>query len=381
LAIAHGVGPIFYEQNRVKITGERYNTAWLILSGINTSVGGCAAGITNASDFGRYGKSRRIYALSTFLSAVVVGSLVALIGLVATAAGQKAYGEIFWNPPDLFMMMMDNGHGTAKSRAGIFIVSLLLLLTNMFQNICGNAVAGGIDLSGLFPRYINIRRGAALTFLFAWVVQPWQLINKATTLLSVLSSFGVFLGPLIGIMAADYYLVRHRKLKLHDLYYTHSSYWYNGGVNWRVFPAWFAGWGPTIGGLIMSNDPTMTQNDGLLKVYSISFFVGMYILLLKQNKLFFPRHHLFSNNVRLGFFASFLVFFATNKIWPPPEPGTFDNQDFYGTFTEEEGKRLGVSTLSIEVDTVEDKTASSTVAEILVSQTAVARLRSWFKKS
>lgn len=274
VCIAHGVGPIFHQQNEVVTKTSIYNTAWLVIGGINTSVGGCAAGITNASDFGRYGKSRRIYALATFLSAVVVGSLVALIGLAVAAAGQKAYGEVYWNPPDIFLQMIKNGHGSAKSRAGMFICSFLLLLTNMFQNICGNAVAGGIDLSGIFPRYINIRRGAMITFLFAWVVQPWQLINRATTLLSVLSSFSVFLGPLVGIMAADYYLVRNRRVKLRDFYYAHSSYWYTGGFNWRVFPAWLAGWGPTVGGLIMSVNSKVEQNHGLLKLYQISFFVG-----------------------------------------------------------------------------------------------------------
>jgi hypothetical protein len=30
-------------------------------------------------------------------------------------------------------------------------------------------VAGGIDLAGLFPRYIDIRRGAIITFVAAWV--------------------------------------------------------------------------------------------------------------------------------------------------------------------------------------------------------------------
>lgn len=278
LAIAKGVGPIFYQPNTVAASGSPFNTGWLIVGGITTATSGTAAGITNASDFGRYGKSRRIYALATFLSAILVGSIIGLVGLTATAAGQKAYGVVYWNPPDLFMKMMDNGHGSAKSRAGIFIVCLLLLFTNMFQNICGNAVAGGIDLSGLLPRYINIRRGALITLVCAWVVQPWQLVNRATTFLTVLSSFGVFLGPLIGIMAADYYLIRQRKLKLHDLYFAHSTYWFTGGVNWRAFPAWILGWAPLVPGLIMSVNPQVTQVDGLLKLYHLNFLVGKFYM-------------------------------------------------------------------------------------------------------
>jgi nucleobase:cation symporter-1, NCS1 family len=66
----------------------------------------------------------------------------------------------------------------------------------MFENIVGNAVAGGIDLAGTVPKYINIRRGAFITFIAAWICQPWQLANRATAFISVLSSFAVFLGKL-----------------------------------------------------------------------------------------------------------------------------------------------------------------------------------------
>lgn len=54
-----------------------------------------------------------------------------------------------------------------RARAAVFILALGFGLTSMFENICGNAVAGGIDLAGLFPRYINIRRGAIITFVAA----------------------------------------------------------------------------------------------------------------------------------------------------------------------------------------------------------------------
>ena len=119
--------------------------------------------------------------------------------------------------------------------------------------VCGNAVAGGIDLAGLFPRYINIRRGAIITFVAAWIVQPWQLINRATTFIAVLSSFSVFLAPIIGVMACDYYILRNRKVKLSHLYRTKdSSYWFWHGINWRTIPSWLCGWAPTVGGLIVT---------------------------------------------------------------------------------------------------------------------------------
>lgn len=179
------------------------------------------------------------------------------------------------NPPDLLLKMMDNGNGSSKSRAGVFFLAAGFAFTAMFENICGNAIAGGIDLAGLFPRYINIRRGAIITFVAAWIVQPWQLINKATTFVAVLSSFSVFLAPIIGIMACDYYLLRQRRIRLSHLYRTHdSSYYFAKGFNWRAIPAWICGWAPTIGGLVVTVRGDMAPPRPLVQLYFMAFLIG-----------------------------------------------------------------------------------------------------------
>jgi NCS1 family nucleobase:cation symporter-1 len=98
-------------------------------------------------------------------------------------------------------------------------------------------VAGGIDLAGLFPRYVDIGRGAILTFVAAWVCQPWQLVNEAANLVSVLSSFSVFLSPIMGVMVVDFYLLRKGRIRVSHLYRTKdTAYSYTKGVNWRVIP-------------------------------------------------------------------------------------------------------------------------------------------------
>lgn len=248
------------------------------MAGINQSLGGLAAGITNGSDFSRYATARRHYVIGTITSCLVTGILVSLIGLVTAAAAQKIYGEVYWNPPDLLMVMMDNGNGSSKARAGVFFLSAGFAFTAMFENICGNAIAGGIDLAGLFPRYIDIRRGAIITFLAAWIVQPWQLINRATTFIAVLSSFSVFLAPMIGIMACDYYILRKRRIRLSHLYRTEdSSYYFWKGVNWRAIPAWICGWAPTIGGLIVTVRMDPSPPRPLVQLYYMAFLIGQYL--------------------------------------------------------------------------------------------------------
>lgn len=277
LSTAKGVGPLLNTGAAVP-EGSQWNISWLIMAGINQTVGGVAAGITNGSDFSRYARNWRAYVIGTMTSGWITGVLVCLVGLVTTSASQKIYAAVYWNPPDLLMRMMENGDGSSAARAGVFFLAFGFGLSSMFENICGNAVAGGIDLAGLWPRYINIRRGAIITFVAAWIVQPWQLVNRATTFIQVLSSFSVFLSPVIGLMAVDFYLLRQRRIRITHLYaQTNSSYWYWNGVNWRAIISWVCGWIPTIGGLVVTVNQDTNAPRALFQLYFMAFFIGEFI--------------------------------------------------------------------------------------------------------
>lgn len=217
----------------------------------------------------------------------------------------------------LLLISCADGNGSSASRAGVFFLALAFTFAILFQNVCGNAVAGGIDLAGIFPRYIDIRRGAIITFTAAWIIQPWQLINKAATFVTVLSSFSVFLAPLMGVMVADYFFIRHQKIKLSHLYRPEGSdYWYTHGFNWRVMPCWIAGWAPTIGGLIVSAGGMSKAPAALFQLYYTAFFTG--------------------------FSISFTTFYAVTYLFPVKDPGSFDAYDEWATFTPKEAARLGV---------------------------------------
>jgi NCS1 family nucleobase:cation symporter-1 len=71
------------------------------------------------------------------------------------------------------------------------------------------------------------------------VVNPWQLLATASIFLSVLSSYSVFLGPMVGLMVTSYLVVNKQKIRVDDLYVgsNESIYWYTMGVNWRAVVA------------------------------------------------------------------------------------------------------------------------------------------------
>jgi cytosine/uracil/thiamine/allantoin permease len=65
------------------------------------------------------------------------------------------------------------------------------------------------------------------------------------------------MGPLAACLVGDYYLIKKRKLNVHELYTGEKSiYWYDHGVNWRAFLAFFIGVGPLLPGFAKS-----IQND------------------------------------------------------------------------------------------------------------------------
>lgn len=212
---------------------------------------------------------------------------------------------------------MQDGNGSSAARAGVFFLAIAFTFAILFQNVCGNAVAGGIDLSGIFPKYVDIRRGAIITFAAAWIIQPWQLINRAATFITVLSSFSVFLAPLMGVMVCDYFFVRHQRIKLNHLYHPEGSdYWFTHGFNSRVIPCWIAGWAPTIGGLIVSAGDMDGAPDALFQLYYTAFFTG--------------------------FSISFATFYVVNFFFPVEGAGGFDAYDDWATFTPKEADRIGV---------------------------------------
>jgi NCS1 family nucleobase:cation symporter-1 len=119
------------------------------------------------------------------------------------------------------------------------------------------------------------------------------------SLVTVLSSFSVFLAPLMGIMVAEHFFIRRQKIRLSHLCCPEDSdYWYTHGVNWRVIPCWIAGWAPTIGGLIVSAGGMRKAPAALFQLHYTAFFTG--------------------------FSISFTTFYAVTYFLPVKDAGSFD---------------------------------------------------------
>lgn len=230
-----GFGDTLKSGTDIPLTGSPNSTVWLMISGIMSTVGSIAAGILNQNDYARLSRRPSDAIWGQAFAFPFYSIIASVIGILVTAATQKRMGEAIWNPPTLFVGLLakDNDAGT---RAAVFFAGLALAISQLGSNLPGNALSGGMDLASTFPKYINIRRGAYIVALLSPVVNPWRLVNTATTFLTVLSGYGVFLAPMTGLMVAHYIVVAKMKVNVDDLYTgdSNSIYWYYKGLNWRA---------------------------------------------------------------------------------------------------------------------------------------------------
>ncbi|KOS21920.1 Uracil permease [Escovopsis weberi] len=271
-----GFGDTLAANDTVTDTSGPNSLGWLIVSAITSTIGGIAAGILNQTDFSRMAKRQTHSTWGQLLPFPFYAIVSAVIGILVTAATQKRFNEALWNPPDLLarILVEDPRSGT---RAAVFFSGLALVVSQMGCSIPNDALAGGMDLASVLPQYINIRRGAFIVAILSPIVNPWRLVNTATTFLTVLSGYAVFIAPMTGIMLSHYIVVCKCKLKIEDMYRGHSGsiYWHTWGINWRTFVAWTVGVAPCLPGFISAVNPKIKVSDGAIEMYYLSYVYGL----------------------------------------------------------------------------------------------------------
>ena len=81
---------------------------------------------------------------------------------------------------------------------------------------------------------------AAVASIF---ITPWNLYNNPEVIHYTIDVLGAFIGPLFGILIADYYFVRRQQINVDDLYSMRptGSYWFRNGYNpaavWTMIPS------------------------------------------------------------------------------------------------------------------------------------------------
>jgi len=75
-----------------------------------------------------------------------------------------------------------------------------------------NVVAPANAFVALAPGRFTFAGGALLTSLLGLLIKPWRLIESTSSFFGWLVGYSVVLGPIAGILAADYHLLRGRQV-------------------------------------------------------------------------------------------------------------------------------------------------------------------------
>jgi NCS1 family nucleobase:cation symporter-1 len=115
----------------------------------------------------------------------------------------------------------------------VVLGALTFMTATIGINIVANFVSPAFDFSNVSPRRISWRMGGMIAAVASIFITPWNLYNNPAVIHYTLDVLGAFIGPLFGILIADFYLIRKQKIVLDDLYTMSPSgeYWYSNGYN------------------------------------------------------------------------------------------------------------------------------------------------------
>jgi len=250
---------------------------WSYLLWLTAMVGFWATMSISIADITRYSSTQKDQVAGQFIGLPATMMLYSFVGIFVTCAAIINFKDVLiaddapWDPVSLISRF--------KNPMVVIIAQIFMLIATLSTNIAANVIAPSNAFSNLWPKRISFRTGGMITGIIGILIMPWWLLNEISGFLIFVSGL---LGPVLGILIADYYFVREKRLELAELYKEEGIYSYGKtGFNKAamialligVFLALIGYWVPALNFL-----------------YSLSWFTGfiisfiLYIILMKNHK-------------------------------------------------------------------------------------------------
>jgi NCS1 family nucleobase:cation symporter-1 len=267
---AGGFGEMLSTPSKFVAGGEREGQFWSVFwPGLTAVVGFWATLSLNIPDFTRFAKSQKDQLLGQAIGLPVPMALFAFISVAVTSATVVIYGEAIWDPISLAGRM---------GGVGVVIALFALVIATLTTNLAANVVAPANGFSNLAPNKISFKIGGYITAAIGIAIFPWRLVEEANTFIfSWLIGYSALLGPIAGILIADYFLLRRTKLDLADLFRTDGQYSYGNGWNMMALIALVVGVLPNLPGFLHVAGTLDSVPTFFLTTYSYAWFVGLFI--------------------------------------------------------------------------------------------------------
>ncbi|NOS70867.1 MAG: NCS1 family nucleobase:cation symporter-1 [Verrucomicrobia bacterium] len=198
----------------------------------------------NIPDFSRYAKSQRDQILGQALGLPTTMALYSFIGVAVTSATTIIFHETLWNPVDVLTRF--------KNPAVLVTALISLCIATLATNIAANVVSPANDFAHLAPRWISFRVGGYITGFIGVLMMPWKLVSDPSGyIFTWLIAYSALLGPIGGILIADYFVCRHCKLDLVALYKADGEYRFTNGFSVVALIALLLGALPSLPGFLV----------------------------------------------------------------------------------------------------------------------------------
>ncbi len=263
---ADGFGPIFSQPSKFNTSAE----FWPVFGvGLTAMIGYWATLSLNIPDFSRFARTQRDQFVGQALGLPATMTFYSFIGIVVTSATVVIFGEPVWDPVQVI------------ARFGIPWLSGVALVTlavaTLSTNIAANVVSPANDFTNLCPRLVSFRTGGLITAVIGILIRPWKLYEDPTGyIFTWLIGYSALLGPIAGIMIADYFLWRRTELDVDGLYRQDGPYRYVGGFSIVGFGCLIAAVLPNVPGFLATiHAVTADQFPAwLVGGYDYAWFVG-----------------------------------------------------------------------------------------------------------
>jgi NCS1 family nucleobase:cation symporter-1 len=256
---ANGIGYLLTQQGKFHTFKEFWPVFIPSLTGM---IGFWATLSLNMPDFTRFGKSQRDQVVGQVVALPSTMTVFAAMGVMITSAAVVIFPHMkpdeLWDPMKLV--------GQFQSVPVIAISMFTVVVATLAVNIAANVVSPANDFANAFPKWIAFSTGGLITGIIGILMQPWRLLaDPSGYIFAWLVGYSGGLGSIAGVLIADYWFIRQKRLELADLYRTKGEYTYTSGWNWRAVLATLIGCLLAWIGLVV---------HALRPLYDYAWFVG-----------------------------------------------------------------------------------------------------------